>query len=172
MACRGNLRPQGCVEDAMTAISSQPAAPPQRVARAPRILLVGHQLPVALLESALQRQHCPNYLCVDALDAADWLIEDGFDADIVIVHAGLFSSSAHAAQWRGRHSHLATLTLPAACDVEALETRLSLLLSASRSAAAWGPEFASGKIRPETATPRTSSASHLHKPASAVSANA
>jgi hypothetical protein len=156
----------------MTAMSSQPSAPPARVARAPRILLVGHQLPVALLESALQRQHCPNYLCVDALDAADWLIEDGFDADIVIVHAGLFSSSAHAAQWRGRHSHLATLTLPAACDVEALETRLSLMLSASGVPAAQASASAPRKIRAETAASVPTAPSRLKRPAPAATTGA
>jgi hypothetical protein len=89
-----------------------------------RVLLIGHALPVALLEAVLLRRGASNYLCVDSLEAADWLMRDGFDAALVIAHARQFENAEAAEDWRARNPQARLLCLPAACEIHAIERQV------------------------------------------------
>jgi hypothetical protein len=112
----------------MTQLQLSPDAPPARPVT--RVLLIGHALPAALLEAVLLKRGAPDYLCVDSLDAADWLMRDGFDAALVIAHARQFGSAEEAARWRARNPQTRLLCLPSACDVQALERHVGAELDA------------------------------------------
>lgn len=97
-----------------------------------RILLIGHALPVGTLEAVLLRNHAPNYLCVDSLSAGDWLLRDGFEAELIVVHSKLFASSSAEQTWRQQHAHAVILSLAAVVDVETLERQVAACLSLCR----------------------------------------
>jgi hypothetical protein len=118
----------------MTQLKLSPDARPAHPGT--RVLLIGHALPVTLLEAVLLQRGAPNYLCVDSLDAADWLMRDGFDAALVIAHARQFDNAEAAAGWRARNPQARLLCLPSACGVEALERLVGAELDACLRAAA------------------------------------
>ena len=97
-----------------------------------RILLIGHALPVGTLEAVLLRHHAPNYLCVDSLSAGDWLLRDGFEAELIVVHSKLFASSAAEQTWRQQHAKAVILSPGVMVDVKTLEQQVVACLTLCR----------------------------------------
>jgi len=81
-----------------------------------RVVLVGRDLSIKPLEDVLTRQGASNYICVPSIDAADWLIRDGFDADLLIVHHALLSRPADLAALRRQNPQAIVLPTAALCD--------------------------------------------------------
>ncbi|MCO4054057.1 MAG: hypothetical protein HEQ16_08380 [Bosea sp.] len=138
----------------MTQLKTFPSAP--RVPVGTRVLLIGHALPVALLEAVLLRYGASNYLCVDSLEAADWLMRDGFDAALVVAHARLFDSAEAQARWRARNSRSRLMLLPATCEIHAIERQIGAELEDCAGA----DEPASAISRDNAAFRRNLSAGH------------
>ncbi len=62
-------------------------------------LIVGKELCSSRVETVLTDLKFQNYMCVDGPDAADWLMQDGYSCDVLIVDRGLFDSRAAAEDW-------------------------------------------------------------------------
>lgn len=98
-----------------------------------RIVLVGRDLSIRPLEEALTRQGASNYICVPSIEAADWLIRDGYDADILIVHQALFARASDLMELRRRNPQAIILPTSARCDEQDVR---SALVSALRKRSA------------------------------------
>jgi len=81
-----------------------------------RIVIVGRDLAIAPLEEAVVAEGASNYICVPTLDAADWLIRDGFDPDLLIVHHALLPKAADFTALRRRIPHAIVLPVAACCE--------------------------------------------------------
>ena len=90
-----------------------------------RIVIVGRDVSIAPLEQALLAQGAANYICVPTLDAADWLIRDGFDADLLIVHQALLPIAADLMDLRRRVPNAIVLPTSAQCDVREVNAALA-----------------------------------------------
>lgn len=95
-----------------------------------RIVLVGRDLPIRPLEDTLTQEGAGNYICVPSFDAADWLIRDGFDADVLVVHDALLPRPADLAALRDRYPQ--AIVLPASASCPAREIRSALAAATRR----------------------------------------
>jgi hypothetical protein len=75
----------------------------------PLILIVGKNLCVKPVEEAIARRQYQNYLCVDDIAMADWLMLDGCSCAIMIVDHALFPSSAEAQDWIANNTEAKSL---------------------------------------------------------------
>jgi hypothetical protein len=92
-----------------------------------RILLIGRTLPVHAIDCLLSVNHLVRYTCVENLAAAEWLMADGYDAELIIAEAALYHSAEHMADWRDQNSS-GLFLVGADCNFEALKPRLNVLL--------------------------------------------
>lgn len=90
-----------------------------------RIVLVGRDLSIKPLEEALTRQGASNYICVASIEAAEWLIRDGYDADVLIVHETLMPRAADLMELRRRTPQAIVLPTAARCDEEDVRNALA-----------------------------------------------
>ena len=93
-----------------------------------RVLLIGRALTFKVIESCLNRHQMLHYTCVEDLAAAEALIARGFEAELIVAQADLYTSSAEADSWLADDRHGLLLVLPMACDLAVLERRLRVLL--------------------------------------------
>jgi hypothetical protein len=63
------------------------------------ILVVGKNLCVSHVETALTSLKLEHYMCVDGPDMADWLMRDGYGCEILIVDKHVFTSPEAAEDW-------------------------------------------------------------------------
>lgn len=96
-----------------------------------RILLIGRTLPVQAIDCLRGVSHAVHYTCVENLAAAEWLMTDGYDAELIIAEAGLYRSARHIAAWREQNG-AGMFLAGTACDFAALKPRLSVLLDICR----------------------------------------
>ncbi len=90
-----------------------------------RIVIVGRDVSIAPLEQTLVAEGASNYICVPTLDAADWLIRDGFDADLLIVHQALLPTASDLLDLRRRLPQAIILPTSARCDAAAVHGALA-----------------------------------------------
>ncbi len=90
-----------------------------------RIVVVGRDVSIAPLERSLVAEGASNYICVPTLDAADWLIRDGYDADLLIVHEALLPTASDLIDLRRRLPQAIVLPTSARCDAEAVHGALA-----------------------------------------------
>ncbi len=90
-----------------------------------RIVIVGRDVSIAPLERTLVAEGASNYICVPTLDAADWLIRDGFDADLLIVHQALLPAPSDLVDLRRRVPQAIVLPTSARCDVSEVHGALA-----------------------------------------------
>ena len=95
-----------------------------------RIVIVGRDVSIAPLEEILLAQGSSNYICVPTLDAADWLIRDGFDADLLIVHHALLPKANDLMDLRRTLPNAIVLPTSARCD--AYEVNAAIAAAARR----------------------------------------
>lgn len=93
-----------------------------------RIVLVGRDLSIKPLEDALVRQGAANYICVPSIEAAEWLMRDGFDADVLIVHQTLFGRAADLMDLRRRNPQAIVLPTSTRCDEQDVAAALASAL--------------------------------------------
>ncbi len=90
-----------------------------------RIVIVGRDVSIAPLERTLVAEGASNYICVPTLDAADWLVRDGFDADLLIVHQPLLPTTSDLLDLRRRLPQAIILPTSAHCDAAAVHGALA-----------------------------------------------
>ena len=90
-----------------------------------RIVIVGRDVSIAPLERTLVAEGASNYICVPTLDAADWLIGDGFDADLLIVHQALLPTASDLIDLRRRLPQAIVLPTSSRCDTSAVHDALA-----------------------------------------------
>jgi 3-oxoacyl-[acyl-carrier-protein] synthase III len=93
-----------------------------------RIVLVGRDLSIQPLEDTLMQQGASNYICVPSVEAAEWLIRDGYDADVLIVHQSLFARAADLMELRSRNPQAIVLPTSARCDEAEVKLALASAL--------------------------------------------
>jgi hypothetical protein len=93
-----------------------------------RIVLVGRDLSIKPMEDALVRQGAANYICVPSIEAAEWLIRDGFDADVLIVHQTLFDRASDLMELRRRNPQAIVLPTSSRCDEQDVAAALASAL--------------------------------------------
>ncbi len=81
-----------------------------------RVVIVGRDVSIAPIEQTLLAEGASNYVCVPTLDAADWLLRDGFDADLLIVHQALLPTSSDLLELRRRAPQAVVLPITARGD--------------------------------------------------------
>jgi hypothetical protein len=111
----------------------RPALPDPALASRPfrglKVLLVGHDLPMGLVEQALLRHGTGHYLCVETLDAARWLMEEGPGPDLVVAAATVFDGADAVRDWRRRHPRIRLVMVPGGCDLATLTRRMGAALT-------------------------------------------
>ncbi len=65
-----------------------------------RVLFIGQSLPASVIENMLSRHDASSYHCAANIEAAEWLIDAGFRADVIIAHRAAFNSVIDLDQWR------------------------------------------------------------------------
>ena len=63
------------------------------------ILIVGKDLCVSHVETALADLTLGNYMCVDDPETADWLMRDGYSCGVLIVDRAVFGSAGARNDW-------------------------------------------------------------------------